>query len=143
MKTKSLWTLAAAGAAVALMAGLVSSCDRPGAPASALGAKARQVLYYQSAMHPWIKSDEPGRCTICGMELTPVYEGQAGFDVSSDVITLSPNSIRVLNVQTIEAKVQPLTKTLRVAGTIDDDDSRHRVLSAYVPPRWLPWLAPP
>ncbi|MBP9901323.1 MAG: efflux RND transporter periplasmic adaptor subunit [Verrucomicrobia bacterium] len=135
MKTKSLWTLAAAGAAVALMAGLVSSCDRPGAPASALGAKARQVLYYQSAMHPWIKSDEPGRCTICGMELTPVYEGQAGFDVSSDVITLSPNSIRVLNVQTIEAKVQPLTKTLRVAGTIDDDDSRHRVLSAYVPGR--------
>lgn len=68
------------------------------------------------------------------MELTPVYEGQAGFDVSSDVITLSPNSIRVLNVQTIEAKVQPLTKTLRVAGTIDDDDSRHRAyMSAYVP----------
>ncbi|MEY4387531.1 MAG: hypothetical protein RLY20_2814 [Verrucomicrobiota bacterium] len=92
----------------------------------------RKVLYYQSAMHPWIKSDKPGRCTICGMELTPVYEGQAGFDVSGDVITLSTNSIRVLNVQTIEAKVQPLTRTLTVAGTIDDDDSKHRVLSAYV-----------
>lgn len=92
----------------------------------------RKVLYYQSAMHPWIKSDKPGRCTICGMELTPVYEGQAGFDVSGDVITLSSNSIRVLNVQTIEARLQPLTKTLTVAGTIDDDDSNHRVLSAYV-----------
>lgn len=92
----------------------------------------RKVLYYQSAMHPWIKSDKPGRCTICGMELTPVYEGQAGFDVSGDVITLSSNSIRVLNVQTVEVKVQPLTKSLIVAGTIDDDDSKHRILSAYV-----------
>lgn len=92
----------------------------------------RKVLYYQSAMHPWIKSDKPGRCTICGMELTPVYEGQAGFDVSGDVITLSSNSIRVLNVQTVEARIQPLKKTLNVAGTIEDDDSKHRVLSAYV-----------
>jgi len=92
----------------------------------------RKVLYYQSAMHPWIKSDKPGRCTICGMELTPVYEGEAGLDVGGDVITLSSNAVRVLNVQTTEVKVQPLTKTLAVAGTIDDDDSKHRVLSAYV-----------
>ena len=96
---------------------------------------ARKILYYQSAMHPWIKSDKPGHCTICGMELTPVYEGQAGFDVSGDVITLSTNSIRVLHVQTVEAKVQPLLKTLAVAGTIEQDDSRRSVLSAYVPGR--------
>jgi len=92
----------------------------------------RKVLYYQSAMHPWIKSDKPGRCTVCGMELTPIYEGESGLDVGGDVITLSSNSVRVLNVQTIEAKVQPLTKTLTVAGTIDDNDATHRVLSAYV-----------
>jgi Cu(I)/Ag(I) efflux system membrane fusion protein len=92
----------------------------------------RKVLYYQSAMHPWIKSDKPGRCTICGMELTPVYEGEAGFDTGGDVISLSSNSVRVLNVQTAEVKTQALAKTLAVAGVIDDDDSRHRVLSAYV-----------
>jgi hypothetical protein len=38
----------------------------------------RKVLFYQSAMHPWVKSDKPGRCTICGMALTPVYEGDKG-----------------------------------------------------------------
>ena len=27
----------------------------------------RKVLFYQSAMHPWIKSDQPGKCTICGL----------------------------------------------------------------------------
>lgn len=107
---------------------LLSGCGKSGSAKTG----ERKVLYYQSAMHPWIKSDKPGRCTICGMELTPVYEGQAGFDVSGDVITLSSNSIRVLNVQTVEAQIQPLRKTLTVAGTIEQDDSRHRVLSAYV-----------
>jgi Cu(I)/Ag(I) efflux system membrane fusion protein len=96
----------------------------------------RKVLYYQSAMHPWIKSDKPGRCTICGMELTPVYEGDPGFDqAGGDLVTLTPSIIQVLNVQTAEAQVQPLQKTLTVAGTIEENASRHRVLSAYIPGR--------
>ena len=74
------------------------------------------MLYYQSAMHPWIKSDKPGRCTICGMELTPVYEGEAGLDAGGDLISLSASSIRVLNVQTTEVKTQALIKTLTVAA---------------------------
>lgn len=134
MKTKSLWTFVAAGAAVALMAGLVTGCGKSDA-AKTSGAKERKVLYYQSAMHPWIKSDKPGRCTICGMELTPVYEGEAGLDTTGDVLPLSQTTIQVLNVQTAEAQLRPLTKTLLVSGTIDDDDSRHRVLSAYLPGR--------
>ncbi len=39
----------------------------------------RKILYYQSAMHPWIKSDKPGKCTICGMNLAPVFVGDKGF----------------------------------------------------------------
>jgi Cu(I)/Ag(I) efflux system membrane fusion protein len=66
------------------------------------------------------------------MELTPVYEGDQGFDAKGDVIPLSQSQIEVLHVQTSDAKVQPLTHGLRVAGMIDDDDTRHRVLSAYV-----------
>lgn len=93
----------------------------------------RKVLFYQSAMHPWIKSDKPGRCTICGMALTPVYEGEKGIDATSDnVVPLTQTQIQVLGVQTVEAKVQPLTKTLHVAGMMDDDERRHRILSAYV-----------
>ncbi|MCB1207451.1 MAG: efflux RND transporter periplasmic adaptor subunit, partial [Verrucomicrobiae bacterium] len=93
----------------------------------------RKVLYYQSAMHPWVKSDKPGRCTICGMALTPVYEGEKGLDASSgDFVSLTQTQIQVLHVETAEAKVQPLTRTLPVAGMIDDNASRHRVLSAYI-----------
>lgn len=92
----------------------------------------RKVLYYQSAMHPWIKSDKPGRCTICGMELAPVYEGESGFDAGEGVTTLGSNIIQVIHVQSDEVTRRPLRRTLRVAGTIDDDDTKHRFVSAYV-----------
>lgn len=94
----------------------------------------RKLLFYQSAMHPWIKSDKPGRCTICGMELTPVYEGDAGFDAAGggDVVPLTQNMIQVMNVQTADVQVRHLQQTVPVAGMIDDNATRHRVLSAYI-----------
>ncbi|MEW6304446.1 MAG: efflux RND transporter periplasmic adaptor subunit [Verrucomicrobiota bacterium] len=101
-----------------------------GAEAKADGG--RKILYYQSAMHPWIKSDKPGNCTICGMKLVPVFEGDKGFDTAEGLVTLSSNTINVLHVQTTPAQRRPLVRTLRVAGVIDDDDTKHRILSAYV-----------
>ncbi len=94
----------------------------------------RKVLFYQSAMHPWIKSDKPGRCTICGMELTPVYEGDKGIDTSGggEVVALTQNQIQVLHVETAGITRQPITRTLQVAGIMDDNATRHRVLSAYI-----------
>ena len=93
----------------------------------------RKVLYYQSPMHPWIKSDQPGNCTICGMKLVPVYEGDKGFDAADgNGVTLSSNIINVINVATTEVRQGPLVRTLRVAGMIDADDRRHRIISAYV-----------
>jgi Cu(I)/Ag(I) efflux system membrane fusion protein len=101
---------------------------------SAESSAERKPLFYQSAMHPWIKSDKPGRCTICGMELTPVYPGEKGFDDSGgdNVIALTQSQIQVLHVQTATAKTRPLVRRLPVSGTIDDNAMRHRVLSAYV-----------
>jgi Cu(I)/Ag(I) efflux system membrane fusion protein len=92
----------------------------------------RKILFYQSAMHPWIKSDKPGRCTICGMELSPVYEGKAGVEAGEGLVVLGSNSIQVLNVQTDEARHQPLKRSLRFAGTMDDNDAKHRFVSAYM-----------
>ncbi|GAA5117471.1 efflux RND transporter periplasmic adaptor subunit [Luteolibacter yonseiensis] len=103
-------------------------------PATSSGTAEREPIFYQSAMHPWIKSDKPGRCTICGMELTPVYAGEKGFDATGggNTVALTQTQIQVLHVQTDEAKVQPLVHTLQVAGMVDDDATRHRIISAYV-----------
>ncbi len=96
----------------------------------------RKVAFYQSPMHPWIKSEKPGNCTICGMKLMPVYEGEKGFGGDAQgVTTLGSNIIQVINVQTDEVKKRPLVRTVRVAGTIEENDSNHRRLTTYVDAR--------
>ena len=89
---------------------------------------------YQCAMHTWIKSDKPGRCTICGMELTPISDAYDGMNAvgGENILALTANQIHVLDVRTEDVKIQPLVRTLQVAGMIDDDARRHRIISAYV-----------
>lgn len=102
------------------------------APAAKTDTAAPRILYYQSSMHPWIRSDRPGKCTICGMDLAPIFEGQAGFTGAEGLVTLSTNSITVSHVQTSPVVRQPIVRTVRLNGSVDDDDSRHRILSARV-----------
>lgn len=96
-------------------------------------ADPRKVLYFQSPMHPWVKSDKPGQCTVCGMDLVPVYVGGKIFDhVASDVVMLPEGSVNVVGVRTAEVKRRALIRTLRVSGMIGEDESRHGVISAPV-----------
>ena len=88
---------------------------------------------YQCPMHPWIKSDHPGKCTICGMELVAITA--AATEAPAGTIALARSSIAAIGVETSVVARQPLTRTLRVTGQIDDDDTRHRILSARVPGR--------
>jgi multidrug efflux pump subunit AcrA (membrane-fusion protein) len=90
----------------------------------------RKPLFYQDSMHPWIKSDRPGKCTVCEMDLTPIYEGQAGFGAGDNVVIISSNQVTVLNVQTEPVKRCALSRTLRVAGTLEANETRKTVVSA-------------
>ena len=76
-------------AAAALAGGAGWHFGRQPLPAPA--AAERKVLFYQSPMHPWIKSDQPGNCTICGMKLVPVFEGDAAC-LSASVYSLRATS---------------------------------------------------
>src|SRR3954466_14610758 len=119
--------------AVIFIAGTWLLLTRTSHSSHAVGLKSaeRKVLYYQSPMHPWVKSDKPGKCTVCGMELVPVYEGAQPAQATTDVVMLPPGAPNVASIKTVEVQRRPLARTLRVAGTIDDDESRHRILSAY------------
>lgn len=127
LKTILLVIIVAAAAAT----GGWFAAKRSSAGGSAKSEGGRKIRFYQSPMHPWITSEKPGRCTICGMQLEPVYEGERGFVADEGVVTLGSNSIQVINVQTDMATNRPLSRTLRVAGVIDSDDTKHRRLSAY------------
>jgi hypothetical protein len=65
----------------------------------ATSPEGRKILYYQSPMHPWIKSDKPGKCPICGMNLVPVYENAESTNTGFG-LKLNADSVNVANVQT-------------------------------------------
>ncbi|WP_043587703.1 efflux RND transporter periplasmic adaptor subunit, partial [Geminisphaera colitermitum] len=108
----------------------------PDAPS---GNATRKIRFYQSPMHPWITSDKPGKCTICGMTLAPVYEGEQGIATGSgsdqNFVTLAASSTAVIGVQTSEVTRGPLTRTLRLTGTIEADESRQKTIAAYTDAR--------
>src|SRR4051812_13875164 len=80
---------------------------------------------YQCTMHPWIKSNKPGdKCTICGMDLVAVPAGDATSSADPDAVKLSPAATSVVGIRTSAVTRGPLVRSLRVAGVIDDDDTR-------------------
>jgi Cu(I)/Ag(I) efflux system membrane fusion protein len=89
---------------------------------------------YVCPMHPWIKSDQPAKCTICGMSLVARSASDAAT-LPAGTIALSPSQITTIGVATTTVSRQPLVRTLRVSGRVEDDITRHRVLAARVPGR--------
>ena len=101
---------------------------------TATGLSTAPATVYQCPMHPWIKSDKPGdKCTICGMALVAASAGDAAAD--PNLVTLTPAAASVTGVRTAEVRRIPLVRTLRVTGVIEDDDTRHRILTTRVPGR--------
>jgi hypothetical protein len=111
-------------------------------PAPAAAASGRKILYYQSAMHPWIKSDKPGKCPICGMNLVPIYEGETGMDtnMTPGTVRLNASSVSVINVQTETVTNQSLVRTLHFGGQIMANSSQQAWFEFTVYERDLPWL---
>ena len=105
------------------------------APVHGLGQE-KAASIYQCPMHPWIKSDHPGKCTVCGMDLVAASTlATQPSDGDASTISLSSSSVSVIGVKTSVVARQPLSRSLRVSGRIEDDDTRHRILSARVPGR--------
>jgi Cu(I)/Ag(I) efflux system membrane fusion protein len=119
---------------------LLSLCAfAPGVPAFAAdpapAASARPL--YRCPMHPHITSDHPGKCTICGMDLvaSPTASTTSLDRTGPALVALGASQITTIGVETSPVSRQPLTRTLRVNGQIDDNDTRHRILAARVPGR--------
>ncbi len=123
-------------AATSAIAGfwLGRSNERPPKDAKLTESSDRQIKFYQSPMHPWIVSETSGRCTICGMELVSVYEGESGIS-TDDTVQLGPSIASVIGVNTITTEIKALERSLSVNGVFEVDHTRHRVLSARVPGR--------
>jgi hypothetical protein len=102
---------------IAISAGIVWI---PARHLSAVASGGRKALYYTCAMHPWVRESKPGPCPVCGMNLTPIYANESGgvAETDSGVVTLEPQSISTINVQTEIVTNRPVRRMLHLSGEI-------------------------
>ena len=85
------------------------------------GAKAPQKVMYHCPMHPYVISDHPGKCPICGMDLVPFTPEEPGVEGHA-AITLSTERRQLIGVQIGTVERKRVSKTIRAAGRVAYDE---------------------
>ena len=80
-------------------------------------------VVWTCSMHPQIRSDKPGLCPLCAMDLTPLRSSGGGDDlVHPDAIQISQDAIALANIQTTTVSRQQPVKDILLYGTIQVDE---------------------
>lgn len=98
--------------------------------------RARHITidYYHCGMHPWITSNKPGKCPICGMDLVPVYHSNTL--ISNNIITIDPTIVQNIGVKTEQVNRRKLIHTIRTIGRVDYDETQQHIIST----RFSGWI---
>ncbi len=105
-------------------------------PEGGIGAADDGSIYIDS-MHPWITSDKPGTCPICGMELIRVSGEDARKmqeAVASGVakVSLSPLDRIISNAQVAHVEEIELSSEVKTYGTAVAPETGFQVLTSWV-----------
>lgn len=99
-------------------------------------AEEGEILYWTCGMHPSVKSDKPGKCPICNMDLVPVHKGEGEAEEEGEVtLRLSPRAQKLAGVRTFEVTYLPLAKEVRTVGRIDYDEREQACVASRIPGR--------
>lgn len=69
------------------------------------------------SMHPQIRSQEPGQCPICGMDLIPLAKGADHKD-NPMAVKMSTTAAKLANIQTIVVGKENAIKSIRLNGKV-------------------------
>ncbi len=135
--TKGRWALFAAiflgGLAVgaALFGG--SGSDAPTPPMGdqhASHTHGEQASVWTCSMHPQIRSEEPGQCPICGMDLIPVSIGDQ--NAPDDQVVLTQRARKLAEIRTSPVtRAGDASQDLRLLGRLDYAESKRRTVTAW------------
>jgi len=97
---------------------------------------ADEPLGYACAMNCLPPLEEPGPCPICGMEMQPVFEDPSDAATDADAsprrLTMAPEAVALLSVQTsLVERIIP-TREVRLVGQLEVDPRRRAHISANV-----------
>lgn len=91
--------------------------------------------YWTCTMHPEVRSDKPGACPICNMDLVKRVEGESEMESSSDeemtgMISLSNKKQVLANISTIEVKKEKLFEQISAYSYLDFAENSRKTISA-------------
>lgn len=110
------------------------------------GSKLKDERIYTCSMHPQIRQKGPGRCPICGMELTLVNAQEnssaAAAPAAAAAVQLMPAQEAAAGVQTTEAGPHDMARKVAIFGEIAYILDRHSDFSWFYPGRVEKLLIP-
>lgn len=96
-------------------------------------AEAGQETIWTCSMHPQIRSGEPGKCPICGMDLIPLESADVGENPNA--LEMSEYAMKLANVQTQKVGTGTEERELRLNGKVTIDERNAYTQSTHVPGR--------
>lgn len=95
--------------------------------------KAGKDEVYTCSMHPQIKQDKPGKCPICGMDLTPLKStSNSKSNIDPNAVMMSEEAIALANIETEVVGTGKTNKEIRLFGKIKPSERSQQAQSAYV-----------
>jgi membrane fusion protein, copper/silver efflux system len=102
----------------------ISSCQRSKTPVT----NASPGTYYTCSMHPEIRCDKPGKCTVCKMELIIAHDQANG----NNGISLTDRQIELANIKLDTVKSGNIGEEIEFPGKIVADPDKVQVISSRV-----------
>jgi membrane fusion protein, copper/silver efflux system len=138
MKTVTIKTLVAIAAGTlvgGLILGWIIFSRARTIPSSDVEAthEAGVTTVWTCSMHPQIRSNEPGKCPICGMDLVKV-----GSDYDNDggnTVTMSRNSYELASIETTVVGRERPSKEIRMSGKVQADERKVYSQASHIPGR--------
>jgi Cu(I)/Ag(I) efflux system membrane fusion protein len=92
---------------------------------------AESATTFSCSMHPEIRQQGPGKCPLCGMELTPVADASSDqFEV--DRIRLEPGALAAAGIQTAPVRVGTAKARIQVNGTVVTAESGQASITSRI-----------
>ncbi len=88
--------------------------------------KQGEIEYWTCSMHPSVRSDNPGKCPICAMDLIAVRLGDRGR------IVVDAKTRDTLGIISQPAGYRHMIKTIRLPGKISHDHEFYQLQQEYI-----------